>query len=112
MNRTTRQNHWLEVRLVGRRANRDGYGALVEVRAGGAVHRVFTGRAASYLSCSDRVVHVGLGGAKRVEGVAVVWPGGARETWGPFPADRRIVLEEGTGRTRKEVQGRTTSNGP
>ena len=112
MNRTTSQNHWLEVRPVGRRANRDGYGALVEVRSGGAVHRVFAGRAASYLSCSDRVVHVGLGGAKRVEGVAVVWPGGAREAWGPFPADRRIVLEEGTGRTRKEVQGRTTSNGP
>lgn len=98
MNRSPTHNHWLKVRLAGRSSNRDGYGCLVEVRAGGRVQRAFAGRAGSYLSCSDRTVHFGLGAASVAEAVSVVWPGGRKETWGPVPADRLVVLTEGTGR--------------
>ncbi|MGC8666809.1 MAG: CRTAC1 family protein [Chthonomonadales bacterium] len=112
VNRTGGRNHWLEVRLVGRSANRDGYGSLVEVRAGTKTQRMFAGRAGSYLSCSDRTVHVGLGSAGRVDAVVVVWPGGRREVWGPYPADQRLVLVQGTGRPQEGVQGRTKPHRP
>ena len=93
-NRGGNANHWLTVRLVGRKSNRDGIGARVTVTAGGVsrVEEVRSG--ASYLSHSDFRAHFGLGGTTSNATVEVRWPGGQVDRL-ETPVDRAIVVREG-----------------
>ena len=81
--------HWINLRLVGTKANRDALGALVTVIAGGKrqVKEVRSG--SSYMSQNDMRLHFGLGAATRVDGVEVRWPGKPPrlEKIGPLPAN-------------------------
>lgn len=96
------RNHWLGLRLVGGKAERDMLGARVEVSV--APGRVLHRRArtdGSYLSSQDPRVIVGLGAAQRVESVRVRWPGGAVEEWKSPQIDRYVTLKEGTSGTKR-----------
>src|SRR5207244_67286 len=53
-NVTKGAGHWLMVALEGRRSNRDGYGALVTIRAGGRTMVRHCHADGSYLSSSDK----------------------------------------------------------
>ena len=98
LNQAGTRNHWLEVRLEQRPANRFGIGSWVGVeRAGGRTlwRRVRTD--GSYLSASDVRAHFGLGASADVSAIAVRWPDGERERWADVKADRLVVLHRGTG---------------
>jgi enediyne biosynthesis protein E4 len=91
--------HWIRLKLVGTRSNRDAYGARVEIVAG-ELKQVDEVRAnSSYLSASDARLHFGLGGATRVEGVIVRWPSGLVEKVASVAVDRETVIREGAGET-------------
>src|SRR5205823_7356324 len=77
-NETNPQNHWLMLKLVGHKSNRDAIGAEVKiVTAKGQQFETVT-TASSYLSSSDKRVHFGLGPEKVVETVKIRWPSGIR----------------------------------
>ena len=82
-------NHWLSIRLVGRRSNRSGIGATVRV---GSQSRFVT-TSGSYLSASDARVHFGLGGQTQAT-VEVLWPSGFRQTLDNIGVDRVITVTE------------------
>jgi hypothetical protein len=89
--------HWIRLKLVGTRSNRDAYGAQVEIIAGG-LKQVDEVRAnSSYLSASDARLHFGLGAATRVDGVLVRWPSGLVEKVASMTVDRETVIREGEG---------------
>ena len=88
------RGHWISLRLVGRRSNRDGIGAQVEVTAGGRTQRRERFAGSGYLSQDDPRVHFGLGTATVVEHITVAWPSGARQTLENVPADRILTIEE------------------
>jgi hypothetical protein len=93
-------NHWIGIRTVGVKSNRDGIGARVEVRAG-ALRQVDEVRSGgSYLSQNDLALHFGLGAANKVDEITVTWPSGIVNHWNDIPADRCIVLQEGSSRWR------------
>ena len=93
-------NHWIGVQLMGTKSNRDGIGARVEVESG-ALRQIDEVRSGgSYLSQSDLRLHFGLGAATRADRVTVRWPSGTVDTVRGVPADRYIVMEEGS-RVRK-----------
>ncbi len=88
-------NHWLEVKTIGTRSNRDGIGARVtlfygrqrqteEVRSGG-----------SWASQSDLRVHFGLGSADKIDRLEVRWPSGLTENLDNVPANQILVVREG-----------------
>jgi hypothetical protein len=87
-------NHWLMVKLVGRKSNRDGIGAQVEVVAGGQRQQHERTGGSGYLSQDDPRVHFGLGGAAKVDRLTVSWPSGVKQTLENVPADRVITVEE------------------
>jgi enediyne biosynthesis protein E4 len=89
--------HWLGVRLVGTRANRSGYGALLTAAAGGRTLLRHCHADGSYLSSSDPRVHFGLG-ADRLDSLTIRWPGGRVETLHDLPVDRYVTVQEGRGR--------------
>ncbi|HET6382124.1 MAG TPA: CRTAC1 family protein [Armatimonadota bacterium] len=93
-NRRPGHNHWLGVKLVGARSNRDGYGARVTVRWPGGKSFADCSAAGSYLSSMDPRLHFGLAGAIKVTAVEVRWPSGHVQTLHPRGVDRYITIRE------------------
>src|SRR5262249_27666664 len=73
------RNHWLSIRLVGRKSNRDGIGAVVRVtsKSGKQWSTVHSG--SSYCSQSDLALTFGLGGDPDVQSIEVEWPSGQKQ---------------------------------
>ena len=101
--------HWARIKLIGRRSNRDGFGARVELTAGGRTQVQEARANSSYLSASDPRLHFGIGGNTRIETIVVHWPSGVIDKVRDVAADQQFTIEEGTGllTTRKpESSGR------
>ena len=97
-NESRTANHWLTLRLVGTRSNRDGYGAQVTARAGGLTQTRLCHADGSYLSSSDKRVHLGLGAAAKVDRLTVRWPSGTVQTLTGVGVDRILTVREPAGR--------------
>ena len=89
--------HGLSLRLIATTSNRDGLGALVTVEAGGRKLVRHCHTDGSYLSSSDKRVHIGLGTATQADRVTVRWPSGRTDTLRMVPADQVLTLREGSG---------------
>ena len=100
-NTTRNGNHWLTVRTIGARSNRDGIGARVRVRAGGRDQIREVKTSGSYASASDPRVHFGLGTASKIESLELKWPSGARQVFTDVPEDRIVVVHEEEGLRRQ-----------
>ena len=101
INQSSRQQHWLQVRLDQRPGNRFGIGGWVGVERTGRPtlwRRVRTD--GSYLSASDVRAHFGLGAAAAVTAIVVQWPDGQRERFTDVGADRVVTLRRGTATVR------------
>jgi enediyne biosynthesis protein E4 len=86
--------HWISIRLAGRKSNRDGIGARVEILAGGRRQMRERTAGSGYLSQDDPRVHFGLGASTQIERLTVLWPSGARQTLENVAADRIITITE------------------
>lgn len=82
-------NHWLALKLVGTRSNRDCLGAKIRIGKQWA----YATTAGSYLSASDSRVHFGLGGDSRAT-VEILWPSGKRQVLDNIAVDRVITVRE------------------
>ncbi len=91
------QNHWLRIRTIGTRSNRDGIGARVKVTAGGRTQIGEVRHQCSYYSTHDPRLLFGLGRASRVDAIEVYWPSGQVDRTGPVDADQSITIREGEG---------------
>ncbi len=74
-----RKIHFLKVRLVGSRANRDGLGAVVKVFAKGRQQTQFADGKSGYLAQSSVPLYFGLGEAT-AERIEVTWPSGQTQS--------------------------------
>jgi len=93
-NRSAAQNHWLELRLVGTRSNRDAIGAKLHLFTSSGQQWDHVTTAVGYASASDKVVHFGLGRETLVRRLEIVWPNGIRQTLENLTADRLLVVTE------------------
>jgi hypothetical protein len=88
-------SHWIQIRLVGRRSNRDGIGAEVRlVTASGQLRHATARTAGGYLSAGDRRVHLGLGEEKAIRQVEVRWPSGAVQRLADVAVDQVLTVTE------------------
>jgi hypothetical protein len=97
VNQVRSSNHWIAVRTIGTKSNRDGIGARVSVKAGSRVLVDEVRSGASYASHSDMRVHFGLGTASKVDSVQVRWPSGRVEQFENLQLDTIHTVEEGAG---------------
>jgi hypothetical protein len=86
-------NHWLLVKTVGSKRNRDGLGAKIKVVTASGTQYDHVNTAVGYGCASDRRVHFGLGRDKVVDALTITWPSGKTQTMTHVPADQ--VLEVG-----------------
>ena len=96
-NATVGPGHWLRIKTIGTRSNHDGFGARIELTAGGTSQQLEVRANSSYLSSSDPRVHFGLGEATRVDSITVHWPSGLVERLGGQASDEELVVKEGSG---------------
>jgi len=101
-NDSSPSNHWITLRLVGTKSNRDAIGARVRIDAGGRSQTTSVRGDGSYLSHSDLRAHFGLREATRLDRVEIRWPSGLVETATGLTANRFYVATEGSGITRAE----------
>jgi hypothetical protein len=81
------------LKLVGRRANRDGIGALLrgEIGSSNAIREVRGDR--GYLSHSDPRLYIGLGEHERIDKITIRWPGGGIETLDGLGAGSYTIVQ-------------------
>jgi len=96
-NRSRASGHWLRIKTVGVYSNREGFGARIQVKAGGLTQSAEVRANSSFESASDPRAHFGLGPAAQVESIVVQWPSGAVDRIGPMPGDQEVTIEEGKG---------------
>lgn len=87
-------NAWIRVRLVGKAGNPEAMGASVRLKAGGRSQWRTQTTTRSYLSASEAVLTFGLGTAREVEELEVVWPDGSRQTVTGAVAGKVITVKQ------------------
>jgi hypothetical protein len=88
-------NHWLALRLRGRRSNRDAIGARVRlVSASGLEQWNHVTTSVGFASSSDRTLHFGLGRDAAARLIEIRWPSGVVQKLENVRADRRLDVEE------------------
>jgi enediyne biosynthesis protein E4 len=91
------ENHWLEIRLVGTRSNRDGIGAHVKLTAGDFVSYDQAKGGMSYCSAQDPRLHFGLAAHDKISSIEIDWPSGLHQVLADVPADQVVTVDEGRG---------------
>ena len=92
-------NHWLKVRLEGRRSNRCAIGARIDVTVDtpdGVRHIHQTVTSGGSFGSHSLLRQIGLGDATAVRSLEVFWPAsGERQHFTGVPMDRYLVVREG-----------------
>ncbi len=94
-NVTKNPNHWILLKLVGKKSNRMGIGAQIRVTGdNGLVQYNEATTAVGYACASDSRVHFGLGSAKTIKEIDVKWPSGIHQVLHDIPADQVLTVQE------------------
>jgi hypothetical protein len=93
-NETPSRNHWISLKLIGHKSNRDAIGAEVKLVTGSISQYATVSTASSYLSSSDKRVHFGLGQDTIAQKVEIRWPSGLTQTLKDVPADHVLQVDE------------------
>jgi hypothetical protein len=94
------QNHWLGVKLIGKKCNADAVGARINWQAGDLRRSRMKVGGGSFLSAHDPRVILGIGRRTKIDWLEVKWPlpSGAVERFTDLPIDRYVTIIEGTGK--------------
>jgi enediyne biosynthesis protein E4 len=87
-------HHWLRLKLIGTKANRDAIGAIVDVQLGDQILRQQVMPTRGYLSQSELPLTFGLGDAKKVDRIIIHWPGGDTQIVLNVEIDRLTVVTQ------------------
>ncbi len=98
-NRTGLNNHWLGVRLIGTKSNRDAIGAHLTWSVAGVKRTRLKNNGGSYLSSHDLREVIGIGTESKLDYLEIRWPAPSTkvERLSDLPIDRYITIEEGKG---------------
>jgi hypothetical protein len=91
------QNHWLGLKLVGKKSNIDAIGARVSYQAGDLKRSRMKVGGGSYLSSHDPRIVLGIGKRPKIDWIEVKWPqpSGLVQRYADLPIDRYIAIHEG-----------------
>ena len=88
--------HWIELKLIGTKSNRDAIGARATLKAGGGADDPRGQRRQRLRRPEHRRLHFGLGKAAAIESLEIRWPSGKVEKV-TVPVDRVTTVKEGAG---------------
>jgi hypothetical protein len=96
-NNAGKQNHWLGVRLMGKKSNPDAIGARISYQSGDLKRSRTKVGGGSYLSSHDPRIVLGLGKRAKIDSLEVKWPmpSSITQRFTDLPVDRYITIVEG-----------------
>ena len=94
INTTQNKNHWILLKLVGRKDNRDGIGTRIKITTAEGVQYNHVTTAVGYSSSSDKRVHFGLGNASIIDKIELFWPTGVKQVLTNVKADQILTIVE------------------
>jgi len=99
-NNAASRNHWLGIKLVGKKCNPDAVGARITYQAGDLKRSRMKVGGGSFLSSHDPRLVLGLGERSKIDWVEIKWPqpSGAIERFTALPVDRYVTIVEGDGK--------------
>lgn len=100
------KNHWINVRLVGRKSNRSALGAVVRVESASGKQWQTVHSGSSYCSQSDLALTFGLHQDLIVSKISVEWPSGKTQSFENLPVNHFISVDEISGLTRLDQESR------
>jgi hypothetical protein len=91
-----RQNHWLGLKLVGKKANIDAIGAIVTYQAGDLKRSRMKVGGGSYLSSHDPRLVLGIGQRTKIDWIEIKWPqpSGLVQRITNLPIDQYVTIRE------------------
>src|SRR5262249_31159900 len=81
------QNHWITVKLIGSKSNKNGIGSIVRVESAGGRQWSMVRSGSSYCSQSDLALTFGLGRDETVSALDVEWPSGTKQRFSSLPSN-------------------------
>ena len=93
-NQGVRGGNWIAIRAQGTKSNGFGLGATVQVKTSERLQVREINNVASYLSSNDTRLHVGLGAAKIVQRIEILWPSGAKQTLQDVGVNQILTIKE------------------
>jgi hypothetical protein len=97
VNQARSPNHWIGLKTVGTKSNRDGIGARIMLKVGARVLVDEVRSGSSYDSNSDMRIHFGLGAATKIDWIQIRWPSGLTERFENIPVDTIHNMTERSG---------------
>ena len=91
------KNHWLGMRLTGKKCNPDAVGARISWQAGDLRRNTMKVGGGSYLSSHDPRIVLGIGARQKLDWVEIKWPKPSTlvQRFTKLPLDRYISIVEG-----------------
>src|SRR2546426_3943187 len=95
-NNIGRDNHWLGINLVGKKANPDAVGARITYQASDLKRSRMKVGGGSYLSSHDPRIVLGIGKRTKIDWLEIKWPqpSGQVDRFTDLPIDRYITIVE------------------
>jgi enediyne biosynthesis protein E4 len=94
LNQTVTAGHWITLKLVGVKSNRDAIGAQVRISTSSGDQFATVTTASSYQSSSDKRLHFGLGAANSVRAIEIRWPSGIHQLLPEQKPDQIVTITE------------------
>jgi hypothetical protein len=88
------RNHWLSVRTVGTKSNRDGIGSVVRVESASGKQWQMVKTGSSYCSQSDLALTFGLGQDPVITAIEVEFPSGLKKRLTNVRPNQRLLVTE------------------
>ena len=98
-NQTSNQeksNNWLQIKVVGVRNNRNGFGARMTLQMGNLSITKETRSSSGYLSSHDPRVTFGIGQYQKIESLTIYWPSGSVQRLENISVNQQITVVEET----------------
>jgi len=94
------RNHWLGLKLIGKKANIDAVGARVTYQAGDLKGSRMKVGGGSFLSSHDPRLVLGIAKNAKIDWLEINWPqpSGLKQRFTDLPIDRYVTIQEGQAR--------------
>ena len=94
-------HHYLEIKLDGDIPNKRGIGSTLIVTAGSQKQYIYQSPYRGYMSTMDDRAHFGLGRAKRVDALEVIWPDGRYQLLTGLGVDQLLTVKQADAKERR-----------
>ena len=91
------RNNWVSLALSGTKSNRSGIGSVAKLTADGFQRSGLLKSGGSYCSESQLRLTFGLGKAKRIERLEILWPSGKKQVLAQVPINQILRVDEDRG---------------